>query len=161
VPSRVRSGITSSGNPRSSRSHVERVGDDEGDLLLVSLGPGERRPLAGVLEAWLRARARLAIDAAVARHGPALGVAPARITIRDTRSRWGSASRAGRLSLSWRLILAPPGALDTVVVHELAHLRVFGHGPDFWALVAARVPEHRAWRRWLRTHATELHRALE
>ena len=38
---------------------------------------------------------------------------------------------------SWRLVLAPPGSLETVVVHELAHLRVFGHGPGFWALVAA------------------------
>ena len=161
VAARGRSSGPRPGGSPSSRSHVERVGDDEGDLLLVSLAAGERRPLAAVIEAWFRARARLAIDAAIARHAPALGVKPARVTIRDTRSRWGSASRAGRLSFSWRLVLAPPGALETVVVHELAHLRVFGHGPDFWALVASRVPEHRAWRRWLRAHAAELHAALE
>ena len=142
------------------RSRVERVGADDGDLLLVTLAPGEHRPLAAVLEAWFRARARLAVDAAIARHAPALRVVPARVTIRDTRSRWGSASRARRLSFSWRLVLASPGALETVVVHELAHLRVFGHGPGFWALVEARVPGHRAWRRWLRTHAAELHNAL-
>jgi predicted metal-dependent hydrolase len=63
--------------------------------------------------------------------------------------------------LSWRLVLAPPEALETVVVHELAHLRVFGHGPAFWSLVASRRPDHAVWRRWLRTHSLELHAALD
>jgi hypothetical protein len=61
---------------------------------------------------------------------------------------------------SWRLVIAPPEALETVVVHELAHLRVFGHGPRFWALVASRRPDHLVWRRWLRSHSLELHGAL-
>lgn len=97
----------------------------------------------------------------MAAHGPALGVTPVRITFRDPRSRWGSASRKGSISLSWRLILAPPEALETVVIHELAHLRVFGHGAGFWALVAARRPDHERWRRWLRTHSQEVHAALD
>ena len=62
---------------------------------------------------------------------------------------------------SWRLVLAPPASLETVVVHELAHLRVFGHGPRFWALVAERRPGHLADRAWLRRHAHELHAALD
>ena len=85
---------------------------------------------------------------------------PAGVSVRDPRTRWGSASRSGRLAFSWRLVLAPPEALETVVVHELAHLRVFGHGPAFWAVVASRVPDHLAWRRWLREHSVELHAAL-
>ena len=148
------------GSPSSRRSHVERVGGDTEDQLVVTLAPSERRVLAAILEAWLRVRARDALDAAIARHAPALGVTPARVTVRDTRSRWGSASRAGRLSFSWRLVLAPPGVLETVAVHELAHLRVFGHGPGFWALVVARMPDHLVRRRWLRAHAAELHAAL-
>ena len=87
-------------------------------------------------------------------------LAQPRLSLRDPRTRWGSASRSGRLSFSWRLILAPPDALETVVCHELAHLRVFGHGPRFWALVETRRPDHRVWRRWLHDHSTELHRAL-
>jgi predicted metal-dependent hydrolase len=51
--------------------------------------------------------------------------------------------------------------LDTVVVHELAHLRFFGHGPSFWALVASRRPDHVTWRRWLHDHAMDLHAALD
>ncbi len=149
-----------SGPTTTRRSRVERVGGETGDLLVVSLSPRERRPIARLLEAWLRVRARDAVDRAIRDHAPALGVAPTAVTVRDTRSRWGSASRAGHLSFSWRLVLAPPRVLETVVVHELAHLLVFGHGPAFWDLVAARVPDHVAARRWLRTHAPELHAAL-
>jgi len=156
-PHRVR---VATGPPGSRRSHVERVGADDADVLLVTLAAAERRPLAAVLEAWLRVRARSAVESAIARHAGPLGVAPTAIAVRDTRSRWGSASRAGRVMLAWRLVLAPPAVLETVVVHELCHLRVFGHGSRFWDLVATRIPDHAAHRRWLRTHAAELHAAL-
>ena len=143
------------------RSSVVRVGEENGDELVVRIATRDPRPPAVVLAAWFRVRARDAIDRAIGRHATILKVEPASITVRDQRTRWGSASRQGRLSFSWRLILAPPDALDTVVVHELAHLRLFGHGPTFWALVASRRPDHVTWRRWLRDHALELHGALD
>jgi len=143
------------------RSTVERSGADDGDELLVHLAPSDRRSVAGVLEAWFREQATEAIGVAVAEHAAALGVSPSRVDIRDPRSRWGSASRKGRLMFSWRLVLGPPASLETVVVHELAHLRVFGHGPRFWALVAARRPGHLADRAWLRRSSHALHGALE
>lgn len=143
------------------RSAIAREGGDDGDELVVRLAPGDHRSVAAVIEDWLRERARAAIERDVARHAPALRVEPAAVTLRDPRSRWGSASRNRRLSFSWRLILAPPEALETVVVHELAHLRVFGHGPKFWTLVASRRPDHLTWRRWLRDHSVELHAALD
>ena len=146
--------------PHPRRSSVERIGGESEDLLLVHLAARDPRSVGAVLEAWCRVRAREAIERVISNHAPALGVTPGRITIRDTRSRWGSASRRGHLSFAWRLILAPPDALETVVVHELAHLRVFGHGPDFWAIVASRKPDHRTWRRWLRDHADLLHAAF-
>ena len=146
---------------RGRRSIVERAGADVEDELIVSLGSGERRPLERILATWFRERAIEAIDAAVALHAAALGVRPTMIDIRDPHSRWGSASRKGRLMFSWRLVLAPPGALETVVVHELAHLRVFGHGPAFWALVASRRPTHLADRAWLRRSSHAIHAALE
>jgi predicted metal-dependent hydrolase len=113
-----------------------------------------------VLDLWFRGQARVAIEATVNDHAAALGVHPTALALRDPRSRWGSASREGRLMFSWRLVLAPPEALETVVVHELAHLRVFGHGPAFWRVVASRRPDHLTWRRWLRSHSLELHAAL-
>jgi predicted metal-dependent hydrolase len=125
------------------------------------MGSRDRRPVAAVLRDWLTKRARSAIEEAIDRHAGSMGVTPVRLDLRDPRTRWGSASRNGRLMLSWRLVLAPPEALETVVVHELAHLRVFGHGPRFWQLVGSRVPDHRRWRRWLREHSAELHGAFD
>ena len=147
--------------PGSRRSSVAREGATDTDELVVRLAAPDRRSIAAVLEAWLRDRARVLVEREIARHATALDVTPAAVTIRDQRSRWGSASRQRRLSFSWRLVLAPPEALEAVVVHELAHLRVFGHGPRFWAFVASRRPDHLVWRRWLRIHSLELHAALE
>jgi predicted metal-dependent hydrolase len=147
--------------PGARRSSVERVGGPVEDELVVRCAAADRRSTADVLEAWLRAAARGAVERDIHRHAAALGVKPAAVAIRDQRTRWGSASRQGRLAFSWRLVLAPPEALETVVIHELAHLRVFGHGPGFWAVVASRRPDHVAWRRWLRDHSTELHGALD
>lgn len=144
----------------SSRSSVSREGGDEVDELVVRLAARDRRAPTVVLERWLVERARAAIEREIGRHAGPLGVAPAAVSLRDPRTRWGSASRTGRLSFSWRLVLAPPDALETVVVHELAHLRVFGHGPEFWALVASRRPDHREWRRWLRLNSVGLHAVL-
>jgi predicted metal-dependent hydrolase len=146
---------------RMRRSSVAREGGPDGDELVVQLAGADRRPVAAVLEAWFRDRARVFVEREIAQHAAALGVSPAAVTIRDQRTRWGSASREHRLSFSWRLVLAPPEALESVVVHELAHLRVFGHGPRFWAVVATRRPDHLVWRRWLRVHSHELHAALE
>jgi predicted metal-dependent hydrolase len=145
--------------PSARRSSVLR--DAGAAVLVVRLADRDPRPPGQVLADWCRVRAREALEAAIAVHGPALDRAPSAISIRDQRTRWGSASRKGRLSFSWRLILAPPEALETVVIHELAHLRVFGHGPRFWSIVAGRRPDHRVWRRWLREHSVELHAAFE
>lgn len=145
----------------SRRSTVAREGGENADELVVRVASADRRPVAAVLDAWFRERARALIDIEIARHAPALGVNPAAVSVRDQRSRWGSASHRGRISFSWRLVLAPPEALETVVIHELAHLRVFGHGPAFWALVAGRRADHLTWRKWLRSHSLELHAALD
>lgn len=150
--------VASSGTGR--RSTVARVVTLAGPELHVGLLPRDVERVDRVLEAWFKDQARFAIDGTIADHAGALEVSPAAIAIRDPRSRWGSASRQGRLMFSWRLVLAPPEALETVVVHELAHLKVFGHGPRFWAVVASRRPDHLVWRRWLRSHSLELHDAL-
>jgi predicted metal-dependent hydrolase len=150
-----------SGTADRRRSTVERIGGADGDEIVVSVAEAEARSTAAVLESWLKPRARTEIEREIRRHAQALNVSPSAVSIRDQRTRWGSASREGRLAFSWRLILAPPEALETVVVHELAHLRVFGHGPRFWAVVESRRPDHAVWRRWLREHSTELHGALD
>lgn len=60
-----------------------------------------------------------------------------RITVRDTRSRWGSCGPDAAMSFSWRLVFAPPEVLDYLAAHEAAHLVHLNHGPRFWALARA------------------------
>jgi predicted metal-dependent hydrolase len=90
-----------------------------------------------------------------------LGVAVRRISVRDQRTRWGSASCSGSLSFSWRLVMAPGWVLDYVVVHELAHLRHAGHGLRFWGLVRRTAPRTDEARGWLLAHEDELRHALD
>ena len=84
---------------------------------------------------------------------------PARIAIRDTRSRWGSCAADGTVMFNWRLVMAPPGVQHYVVAHELAHLRHMNHGPGFWQLVAVLAPDMAACIAWLKSHGTALMRA--
>lgn len=82
----------------------------------------------------------------------------AKVGVRDTRSRWGSCSSDGRLSFSWRLILAPEPVLDYVVAHEVGHLVHMDHSQRFWSLVATLTDEVEGPRRWLKRHGAALHR---
>jgi predicted metal-dependent hydrolase len=107
---------------------------------------------------WLKGEARHDLLRASERYAAAMGVAFRQITIRDQSSRWGSCSPAGALSYSWRLILAPPWALDYVAAHEVAHLRHMNHGVRFWRTVIAHCPETRAAREWFRREGANLHR---
>ncbi|WP_236024956.1 M48 family metallopeptidase [Arenibaculum pallidiluteum] len=85
-----------------------------------------------------------------------LGARVAAVTVRDTRSRWGSCAANGRLSYSWRLILSPEWVLDYVVAHEVAHLREMNHSRRFWRLVEELVPDIDAPRAWLKAHGALL-----
>jgi len=81
-----------------------------------------------------------------------------RISLRDTRTRWGSCSPDGNLNFSWRLVLAPEAVLDYVVAHEVAHLVHMNHGRGFWSLVQRLTGDAQAARRWLRLEGNDLHR---
>jgi predicted metal-dependent hydrolase len=73
-----------------------------------------------------------------------------RVTVRNQRSRWGSCSRRGTISLNWRLVQVPFDVRDYIVVHELMHLREMNHSLRFWAHVAATFPGYEECERWLR-----------
>ena len=142
-------GTTLALEPQAGRLRVHRAGD----RLLVPADEERRGP---ALASWYRTRARDEcagrLDAAVA----ALGVRYERLRITDTRSRWGSCSTSGTVSLSWRLLLAPEACLDYVVWHEACHLVHAHHRPTFWALLEQHVPDWRDPSGWLREHGTDL-----
>ncbi|MCV6586792.1 MAG: M48 family metallopeptidase [Marinibacterium sp.] len=106
----------------------------------------------------LRALARDRLVAASDHYAGALGRDYARITLRDTRSRWGSCSSAGALMYSWRLILAPAEVLSYVAAHEVAHLAEMNHSARFWAVVEDLYGPYEDARQWLRVNGQDLHR---
>jgi predicted metal-dependent hydrolase len=76
-----------------------------------------------------------------------------RITVRNQRSRWGSCSRRGTISLNWRLLQAPPFVRDYIILHELAHLKEMNHSRRFWRVVARLCPDFVAAERWLKKNS--------
>ncbi|MEQ1438101.1 SprT family zinc-dependent metalloprotease [Fontimonas sp. SYSU GA230001] len=96
---------------------------------------------------------RRLLDAEAAR----LGVRWTRLSIADPRSQWGSCAPDGTVSLSWRLIMAPPPVLRYVVVHELCHRVHMDHSAHFWSLVAQQLPDYLQHKAWLREHGQRLH----
>ena len=107
----------------------------------------------------LRAEARRALAALSRDVAAQTGLHPAKLAIRDTRSRWGSCTADGTVMFNWRLVMAPADVQHYVVVHELAHLRHMNHGPAFWALVGQHAPQMPAAIAWLKRHGTGLMRA--
>ncbi len=110
------------------------------------------------IRAFLKTTARDRIAACIDHYAPEVARTPGRLTIRDTRSRWGSCSHKGDLMLSWRLIMAPDHVLDYVVAHEVAHLVHMDHSPRFWSVVADLRPDWRQSRDWLTANGSALHR---
>ena len=84
------------------------------------------------------------------------GLSVSRITVRNQRTRWGSCSRRGTLSLNWRLIQAPSFVSDYVILHELMHLRQMNHSARFWREVGGACPDYRNAERWLKDHSNLL-----
>jgi len=127
----------------------------ESDALIV---PGAEARVPARALGFLKARARDRLAAASDHYAAALGRSYSGISIRDTRSRWGSCSSAGRLMYSWRLIMAPPPVLDYVVAHEVAHLAQMNHSPAFWSEVTRLYGPCAEPRTWLRQQGNDLHR---
>lgn len=139
-----------------------RVVQGEGRKITLSEGelfvPGPPERTAARLSAFLKELARDRLTAASDDYAAALGRPFARISMRDTRSRWGSCSSQGTLMYSWRLVMAPPDVLRYVAAHEVAHLAEMNHSPDFWSLVHDLYGPHRAQRGWLRENGAALHK---
>lgn len=104
----------------------------------------------------LAAEALNVIPERVKYFAPIVGVDYGRITIRNQVSRWGSCSSKGNLNFNCLLMLAPPKAMDYVVVHELCHRKEMNHSPRFWSEVERVMPDFREGKNWLKTEGVKL-----
>jgi len=106
---------------------------------------------------WLKRQAKTILTEKVDYYSDMVGRKRGTISVRDTRSRWGSCASDGALSFSWRLVLAPPWILDYVAAHECAHLVHLNHSPEYWRLLYSLNVEVDAARHWFNTHGETLH----
>ena len=120
--------------------------------------PGAPEQVGRKVQAYLRQLARSELAYASDQYAAALGQPYAKLTLRDTRSRWGSCSSAGALMYSWRLIMAPAEVLSYVAAHEVAHLAEMNHSQRFWAVVDRLYGDPKAPKAWLRQYGHDLHR---
>ena len=127
----------------------------EQDLLEV---PGREEQVAARLAAFFKHSARGHLAEACDHYATELGRKYTKLTLRDTRSRWGSCSSQGALMFSWRLVMAPRPVLDYVAAHEVAHLVEMNHSSAFWNVVQDLYGNPAGPREWLRDHGEQLHR---
>jgi predicted metal-dependent hydrolase len=108
------------------------------------------------LETLYRREARNHLEARADHFAEEMNVEYDKIEIRNQRTRWGSCSTGGTISLNWRLIMAPPDVVDYLVVHELAHLTEQHHGREFWQLVGEHAPDYKDKAEWLEQNSAKL-----
>ena len=113
---------------------------------------------AARLQGYLKALARDHLVGESDKFAARLGIEYARLSLRDTRSRWGSCTQDKALMYSWRLVLAPFDVLSYVAAHEVAHLKFMDHSAQFWDQVGDLYGEYEAPRAWLKAQGASLHR---
>lgn len=131
-----------------------RIRAVEADLIV----PGKPETVGRRVQAYLKELARDRLASASDHYAAQLGRGYSRLTLRDTRSRWGSCTSDGALMYSWRLILAPPKILNYVAAHEVAHLEEMNHSKAFWDIVHELYGAYQPARKWLHESGADLYR---
>jgi len=128
----------------------------------VQVEEGEIRVSGGVefmprrVSDFLRAEAKRSLVPQAVAKAALIGARPARVSLKDTSSRWGSCTSSGNLAFSWRLVMAPVYVQDYVVAHEVAHLAHMNHSARFWSLVSDLTPHTKTAMAWLRSEGLQL-----
>ncbi|WP_347987187.1 SprT family zinc-dependent metalloprotease [Methylomonas sp. AM2-LC] len=109
---------------------------------------------------WMKKQARQLTNELIEKHAPQLNLYPRSLKIKTLSSRWGSCGPHNDINMNWLLLLAPPQALEYVVIHELCHIKHKNHSPDFWNLIAKHFPDYQQQRNWLKQHGASLMKGL-
>ncbi len=127
----------------------------EGNRLLVS---GEPEFLHRRVKDFIKKKAQSEFLKRSRKYAKKLGETINGVTIKDTKSRWGSCSTLQNINYSWRIALAPDFVINYLMAHEVSHLRHPDHSADFWACVEKLCPGSEKGERWLKEHGKDLYR---
>ncbi|WP_299977482.1 SprT family zinc-dependent metalloprotease [uncultured Pseudoteredinibacter sp.] len=123
---------------------TERIGDE----LYTAIA--EKSQLEERVQAWYRKEAKLVLTQKVERLAAAHGLKFAEVKVRKSKRRWGHCTSKAVLQFNWLIMLAPESVINYLVAHEVAHLRHFNHGPEFWRLVQCFEPGYQQAQAWLK-----------
>jgi predicted metal-dependent hydrolase len=126
------------------------------DAFVLAADTVERAGVRDALAELYRSEARSHFQSRIDHYADEMGVEPGKLELRNQRTRWASCSPQRTLSFNWRLVMAPDGVIDYVVVHELAHLREQNHTQRFWNIVDQYDPNYEAHVDWLTENSARL-----
>lgn len=129
---------------KSRKRVTERIGDE------LYTSTAEKSQIEERVQAWYRKEAKLVLTQKVERLTAAHRLKFAEVKVRKNKRRWGHCTSKGVLQFNWLIMLAPESVIDYLVAHEVAHLRHFNHGPEFWRLVECFEPDYAEAQAWLK-----------
>ena len=119
-------------------------------------GPSHPMPDPELIQGFYRRLAKKELTQRFESWSGRLPFSPGRLSIRNQRTKWGSCSARGTISLNWRLVKCPPAIMDYIIIHELCHLRHFNHSRAFWDTVRQYYPDITGARKWIRENSDEI-----
>lgn len=126
--------------------HVDSSLDDE----------TRERAMRDALAEWYVVHAYQHLRERVCLYASKVDAHPSRIVVKRQSKRWGSCTKNKVVAFNWKIIMAPMSVVDYVVVHELCHMRMRDHSPDFWGLLRSVLPDYEERRTWLRINGRKL-----
>ena len=123
-----------------------------------SLYINKKHPVSNQVKNYLKEICRVHLNYICKEFAERIGSEFHKITLRDTRSRWGSCSTDANLMFSWRLVMAPEDILAYVAAHEVAHLKHMNHSKKFWETVEFLFGPYKKEKAWLKQNGPSLYR---
>jgi len=115
-----------------------------------------KKDIEKLFHGWLIIKYNSYIKRKVKQYSKMLDVQPKEFQIKNLKTKWGSASISGNIHLNIHLLKTPKKMIDYVILHELTHLRIKGHGYEFWAFLAKFMPDYEKRKLWLDENYVEI-----
>jgi predicted metal-dependent hydrolase len=112
--------------------------------------------VATEIKLWLKRRVRRDVMQIALAYSKRFDLKPRTIRVADMKTGWGACGLTGSILINWTLVFAPKAVLEYVVAHELAHLKVRSHGPEFWDYLAKMMPDYGRPKGWLDAHQADV-----